>query len=94
MRTSRDEQRRESAVDHNLSDMLTGIIGARRAWTGLDDLGVGDAVDSHGERGGSWSRRHASMPSRAARLRRRQPASFSDCPGGGYFEGMISQSPR
>jgi hypothetical protein len=26
--------------------MLTGIIGARRAWTGLDDLGVGDAVDS------------------------------------------------
>jgi hypothetical protein len=27
----RDEQRRDSAVDQSCSDVLTGIIGARRA---------------------------------------------------------------
>jgi hypothetical protein len=29
----RDKQRRRSAVDQSPSDALTGIIGARRAWT-------------------------------------------------------------
>jgi hypothetical protein len=29
----RDEQRRDSAVDQSRSDVLTGVIGARRAWT-------------------------------------------------------------
>jgi hypothetical protein len=29
----RDEQRCDSAVDQSRSDVLTGIFGARRAWT-------------------------------------------------------------
>jgi hypothetical protein len=41
----RDEQRRDSAVNQSRSDVSAGIIGARRAWTRIDDLGVIDPLE-------------------------------------------------